>query len=174
MGMPVAGFVAATNANDGMSKYLDESYDSEFEPRTSVSTMSNAMDVGDPSNRPRVEALYGNDLMKMRKELFGFSLNDNETSKVMSDLSDRHDYLVCPHTAVGYAGLKAYQTEFGNSDPGIVLSTAHPAKFGELVEGSTHVTPEIPSHLQDCLSKEKVSIIIEPTYEALKAYLLSK
>ena len=174
MGMPVAGFVAATNANDGMSLYLDESCDSNFEPRTSVSTMSNAMDVGDPSNRPRVEALYENDLMKMRKELFGFSLNDNDTSKVMSELSDRHDYLVCPHTAVGYAGLKAYQAKFGSSDPGVVLSTAHPAKFGELVEGATHVTPEIPLHLQGCLLKEKVSIVIDPTYETLKAYLLSK
>ena len=173
MGMPVAGFVAATNANDGMEKYISKDCDSSFEPRPSVSTMSNAMDVGDPSNRPRVEALFNNDLVKMRNELYGFSLDDAGTSKVMSELSDISNYLVCPHTAVGYAGLKSYQSEFGNSDPGVVLSTAHPAKFGELVEGATHITPEVPAHLKDCLSRLKQSTIIEPNYEALKTYLLS-
>ncbi len=173
MGMPVAGFVAATNANDGMEKYLSVDCDSSFEPRPSVSTMSNAMDVGDPSNRPRVEALFENDLVKMRNELIGFSLDDAGTSKVMSELSENSNYLVCPHTAVGYAGLKSYQSEFGNSDPGIVLSTAHPAKFGELVEGATHITPEVPPHLKDCLSKLKQSTVIAPNYEALKTYLLS-
>jgi threonine synthase len=171
--MPVAGFVAATNANDGMEKYLSVDCDSSFEPRPSVSTMSNAMDVGDPSNRPRVEALFENDLVKMRNELIGFSLDDAGTSKVMSELSENSNYLVCPHTAVGYAGLKSYQSEFGNSDPGIVLSTAHPAKFGELVEGATHITPEVPPHLKDCLSKLKQSTVIAPNYEALKTYLLS-
>jgi threonine synthase len=173
MGMPVAGFVAATNANDAMEKYISKDCDSSFEPRPSVSTMSNAMDVGDPSNRPRVEALFNNDLVKMRNELFGFSLDDAGTSKVMSELSNVSDYLVCPHTAVGYAGLKSYQSEFGNSDPGVVLATAHPAKFGELVEGATHITPEVPAHLKDCLSRLKHSIVIEPNYEALKLYLLS-
>ena len=173
MGMPVAGFVAATNANDGMEKYLSVDCDSSFQPRPSVSTMSNAMDVGDPSNRPRVEALFENDLVKMRNELIGFSLDDAGTSKVMSELSENSNYLVCPHTAVGYAGLKSYQSEFGNSDPGIVLSTAHPAKFGELVEGATHITPEVPPHLKDCLSKLKQSTVIAPNYEALKTYLLS-
>ena len=174
MGMPVAGFVAATNANDGMEKYLSPDCDSDFEPRQSVSTMSNAMDVGDPSNRPRVEALYNNDLAKMRDELFGFSLDDAGTSEVMATLSDKSNYLVCPHTAVGYAGLKSYQSKFGNSDPGVVLSTAHPAKFGELVEGATHITPDVPLHLKECLSKQKKSIVISPTYEALKTYLLSE
>ena len=174
MGMPVAGFVAATNANDGMEKYLSADCVTDFEPRQSVSTMSNAMDVGDPSNRPRVEALYDNDLAKMRDELFGYSLDDAGTSEVMATLSDKSNYLVCPHTAVGYAGLKSYQSKFGNADPGVVLATAHPAKFGELVEGVTHITPEVPLHLKECLSKQKQSIVISPTYEALKTYLLSE
>ena len=173
MGMPVAGFVAATNSNDGMEKYLSPDCDSDFEPRQSVSTMSNAMDVGDPSNRPRVEALFNNDLAKMRDALFGYSLDDAGTSKVMAVLSEKSNYLVCPHTAVGYAGLKSYQSKFGNADPGVVLSTAHPAKFGELVEGATHITPEVPLHLTECLSKQKQSVVISPTYEALKTYLLS-
>jgi len=174
MGMPVAGFVAATNANNGMEKYLSKDCNSDFEPRQSVSTMSNAMDVGDPSNRPRVEALYNNDLAKMRDELFAYSLDDAGTSEIMSTLSDKSNYLVCPHTAVGYAGLKSYQSKFGNSDPGVILSTAHPAKFGELVEGATHITPGVPSHLKECLSRQKHSIVISPTYEALKSYLLSE
>ena len=174
MGMPVVGFVAATNANDGMEKYLSKDCKSDFEPRQSVSTMSNAMDVGDPSNRPRVEALYNNDLAKMRDELFGYTLDDEGTSKVMSKLSDKSNYLVCPHTAVGYAGLKSYQSKFGNSDPGVVLATAHPAKFGDLVEGATHITPDMPAHLKDCLSRQKKSTVISPNYEALKTYLLSE
>jgi len=174
MGMPVAGFVAATNANDGMEKYLSKDCDSDFKPRQSVSTMSNAMDVGDPSNRPRVEALYNNDLAKMREELFGYTLDDKGTSEVMSELSNKSNYLVCPHTAVGYAGLKSYQSKFGTSDPGVVLATAHPAKFGDLVEGATHITPDMPAHLKDCLSRQKKSTVISPTYEALKTYLLSE
>ncbi|MGB1481220.1 MAG: threonine synthase [Flavobacteriales bacterium] len=166
MGMPHAGFIAANNANDGLNAFLNGS---DFVARPSVATLSNAMDVGDPSNRPRLEALFGRDLGAMRAAVQGASLDDAGTKRVMKDVADRTGYVMCPHTAVGYAGLMAHRNP---AAPGVVLATAHPAKFGEVVEQATGQAPEIPSHLAECLSKTKEATVIPPTYDALKAYLL--
>ena len=87
----------------------------------------------------------------------------------MKDVADRTGYVMCPHTAVGYAGLTSRRNP---AAPGVVLATAHPAKFGEVVEQATGLTPEIPAHLADCLSKTKEAKVISPNYDALKAYLL--
>ena len=166
MGMPHAGFIAATNANDGLNAFLNGS---EFVARPSVATLSNAMDVGDPSNRPRLEALFGQDLAAMRAVVRGATLDDAATQRVMKDVADRTGYVMCPHTAVGYAGLMAHRDP---AVPGVVLATAHPAKFGEVVEKATGQAPEIPAHLSDCLSRTKEATVIPPAYDALKAYLL--
>ncbi len=166
MGMPHAGFVAATNDNRGLAAFLNGE---AFEARPSVATLSNAMDVGDPSNRPRLEALYGGDLAALRKEVQGASLDDEGTRKVMKEVADQTGYVMCPHTAVGYAGLMAHRK---NDAPGVVLATAHPAKFGEVVESATGRSPELPSHLADCLSKTKKATVIPATYAALKDHLL--
>ena len=166
MGMPHAGFVAATNDNCGLAAFLNGE---AFEARPSVATLSNAMDVGDPSNRPRLEALYGGDLAALRTEVQGASLNDEGTRKVMKEVADQTGYVMCPHTAVGYAGLMAHRK---NDAPGVVLATAHPAKFGEVVESATGRSPELPSHLGDCLSKTKEATVIPATYAALKDHLL--
>jgi len=166
MGMPHAGFIASTNANDGLNAFLNGS---DFVARPSVATLSNAMDVGDPSNRPRLEALFGHDLAAMRAVVKGATLDDAGTQRVMKDVADRTGYVMCPHTAVGYAGLMEHR----NPDvPGVVLATAHPAKFGEVVEQATGQAPEIPAHLADCLEKTKEATVIPPNYDALKAYLL--
>ena len=106
MGMPHAGFVAATNDNRGLAAFLNGE---AFEARPSVATLSNAMDVGDPSNRPRLEALYGGDLAALRTEVQGASLDDEGTRKVMKEVADQTGYVMCPHTAVGYAGLMAHR-----------------------------------------------------------------
>ena len=166
MGMPHAGFIAATNANDGLNAFLNGS---EFVARPSVATLSNAMDVGDPSNRPRLEALFGQDLAAMRAVVRGATLDDAATQRVMKDVADRTGCVMCPHTAVGYAGLTAHRNP---AVPGVVLATAHPAKFGEVVEKATGQAPEIPAHLADCLSRTKEATVIPPAYDALKAYLL--
>ena len=167
MGMPHAGFIAATNANDGLASFLQGA---SFAARPSVATLSNAMDVGDPSNRPRLEALYGGDLSAMRAEVKGATLDDAGTMRVMKDVLDRTGYVMCPHTAVGYAGLMAHRNP---SVPGVVLATAHPAKFGEVVERATGHVPDLPDHLAECLNKTKEATVIPPTYEALKRYLLA-
>lgn len=166
MGMPHAGFVAATNANQGLRTFLEGS---EFEARPSVATLSNAMDVGDPSNRPRLEALFGGDLTAMRATVQGTTLDDEGTKRTMKEVVDRTGYVMCPHTAVGYAGLMEKRNP---KVPGVVLATAHPAKFGEVVEQATGRAPEVPSHLAECLAKTKEATVIPPTYEALKEFLL--
>ena len=166
MGMPHAGFIAATNANDGLASHLRGD---AFQPRPSVATLSNAMDVGDPSNLPRLQALFGDDMAAMRATVKGAKLDDAGTMTVMKEVLDRTGYVMCPHTAVGYAGLMEHR----NSDvPGVVLATAHPAKFGEVVERATGHTPEVPDHLADCLNKTKEATVIAPHYEALMAHLL--
>jgi len=166
MGMPHAGFVAATNANDGLNAYLNGS---AFQAKPSVATISNAMDVGDPSNRPRLEALFGHDLDAMRANVRGTTLGDDATREVMHKVCEDSGYLMCPHTAVGYAGLMSHRHP---SAPGVVLATAHPAKFGEVVKEATGVSPEVPPHLASCLLKEKQAHVIAAKYEELKAYLL--
>ena len=166
MGMPHAGFIAATNANDGLASHLRGD---AFQPRPSVATLSNAMDVGDPSNLPRLHALFGDDMAAMRATVKGAKLDDPGTMKVMKEVLDRTGYVMCPHTAVGYAGLMEHR----NPDvPGVVLATAHPAKFGEVVERATGHPPEVPDHLAECLNKTKEATVIAPHYEALKAHLL--
>ena len=166
MGMPYAGFIASTNANDGLASHLRGD---AFQPRPSVATLSNAMDVGDPSNLPRLQALFGDDMAAMRATVKGAKLDDAGTMKVMKEVLGRTGYVMCPHTAVGYAGLMEHR----NSDvPGVVLATAHPAKFGEVVERATGHTPDVPDHLADCLNKTKEATVIAPHYEALKAHLL--
>ena len=166
MGMPHAGFIAATNANDGLASHLRGD---AFQPRPSVATLSNAMDVGDPSNLPRLQALFGGDMTAMRATVKGAKLDDAGTMAIMKEVLDRTGYVMCPHTAVGYAGLMEHRNP---ELPGVVLATAHPAKFGEVVERATAYTPEVPDHLADCLNKTKEATVIAPRYEALKDHLL--
>ena len=167
MGMPHAGFIAATNANDGLATFMKGE---DFLARPSVATLSNAMDVGDPSNRPRLEALFGGDLNKMRSVVKGSKLDDAGTLRVMKDVLERTGYVMCPHTAVGYAGLMEHRVK---GVPGVVLATAHPAKFGEVVERASGHVPDLPDHLAECLKKTKESIVIPPAYDALKRHLLA-
>ena len=166
MGMPHAGFIAATNANDGLASHLRGD---AFQPRPSVATLSNAMDVGDPSNLPRLQALFGGDMTAMRATVKGAKLDDAGTMKIMKEVFDRTGYVMCPHTTVGYAGLMEHRNP---ELPGVVLATAHPAKFGEVVERATAHAPEVPDHLADCLNKTKEATVIAPRYEALKDHLL--
>lgn len=166
MGMPHVGFIAATNANDGLASHLRGD---AFQPRPSVATLSNAMDVGDPSNLPRLQALFGGDMTAMRATVKGAKLDDAGTMKIMKEVLDRTGYVMCPHTTVGYAGLMEHRNP---ELPGVVLATAHPAKFGEVVERATGHAPEVPDHLADCLNKTKEATVIAPRYEALKDHLL--
>jgi len=165
MGMPARKFVAAVNANDGMAKYLKSG---QFTAKTSIQTCSNAMDVGDPSNRPRLEWLLGPGVESLRQHLSASGYSDARTLAEMKAHWKRHQSLVCPHTAVGLCAIA--DTEM--IGPTAVLATADAAKFGDVVQQATGEIPAVPHSLQGCLDKKKSSVRISGKYSALKAYLL--
>lgn len=167
LGMPVKHFVASTNANKVVPNFLDTG---SYEPLPSVATISNAMDVGDPSNFVRIQKLYQNDLEALRNNLSSFSYSDTETRAAMKSLHAASNYVADPHGAVGYLGLKEYQKQHPETY-GIFLETAHPVKFLDVVTDTLQVTPEIPPQIQKVMGKEKKSIKIDD-YSGLKSYLL--
>ncbi|AWX45733.1 Threonine synthase [Flagellimonas maritima] len=167
MGMPVKHFVAATNVNDVVPKFM---HSGAYNPVPSIATISNAMDVGDPSNFVRIRQLYGNDLVELKKNLSSFSFSDEETKDAMKEIYSKSEYVVDPHGAVGYLGLKKYQKKNPNTF-GIFLETAHPVKFLATVEETLNISPKIPPQIQKVINREKESIKIN-SYEGLKTYLM--
>jgi len=169
MGLPIDMFVASTNVNDIMPKYINTGI---FEAKPSIATISNAMDVGNPSNYPRVIELYGKDINALRKDVAGKSYTDEETSAAVKAIYSSTGYIMDPHGAVGYLGLKDYLKESGKDATGVFLATAHPAKFIEVVNDIIEKEVEIPARLMEVMHKNKESIIIENDFSKLKAYLL--
>ncbi len=170
MGMPVKKFIAATNANDTVPEYLETGV---YRARQSVQTVSNAMDVGDPSNFARLKALYA-DNKSMSHDIIGYKITDAETMETIKSVNEKHHYLLDPHGAVGYKAITEYIAETGDTTtPFVLLETAHPAKFGEVIEKAIGTSPEIPENLQEYLLKEKKSITMSTDYADFKAYLKS-
>ncbi len=167
MGLPIHHFVAATNANDVVPQYLSGGV---FSPRPSVSTISNAMDVGNPSNFVRMLELYQQDIDAMRKDITALSFSDAATKETIKTVYAQYHYLLDPHGAVGYAALKQYLEK--HDALGIFLETAHPAKFLDVVESVIGEKVELPLRLASCLEKEKSSIKIKNEYYGLKSFLL--
>lgn len=170
MGLPVQKFVAATNANAIVPKYI---WTGVFEPKPSVATISNAMDVGNPSNFARIQALFDSDLEKVRTEIVGKSYNDEDTKKAMKSVFEETGYIMCPHTAVAYLGLSEYLKESNSDAIGVLLSTAHPAKFIDIVEDIIGKQIEIPEKLATVLKKEKKSILMSNNFTDFKQFLLN-
>lgn len=170
MGLPVEKFVASTNLNDIVPSYL---LNGIFQPRPSVQTISNAMDVGNPSNFARLMALYESNIDKIKTDIAGKKYTDEETRKAIKDVYNRTAYILDPHGAVGYLGLKDYLKETNSSANAVFLATAHPSKFLEVVEEVIGKKIELPEKLKDIVQKEKMSIPVNPDFSALKQYLLS-
>jgi len=169
MGLPISKFIAATNANNIVPQYL---LNGNYEPKTSVQTISNAMDVGNPSNFARMKVLFGNSWEQMKVSINGFYFSDEETKVAMRDLYTRFNYTADPHGAVGYLALAAFLKEEKNIT-GIFFETAHPAKFIDVVEETLNEKIEIPHALSALASKQKVAEKIDADYEQLKAILLT-
>lgn len=167
MGLPIKTMVAATNVNAIIPEYLKSG---EYQPKPSIHTISNAMDIGNPSNFARMQEFYPS-LATMKTMIAGYSFDDQETRVGIKEVFEKFNYIMCPHTAIGYLGLKQYLAETGLND-GVVLSTAHPAKFYETVEAVTGERVEIPERLAECLEKEKHAEMMQPQFEALKNYLI--
>lgn len=167
LGMPVKHFVASTNVNNVVPKFMQKGI---YEPMPSIATISNAMDVGDPSNFVRIRHLYQDDLATLQESLSSYSFTDQETKTAMKEVYAQTGYVMDPHGAVGYLGLKEFQKTHPNTF-GIFLETAHPVKFLDVVEETLGLSLEIPAQIQKVMDKEKHSILIK-TYEDLKSYLL--
>lgn len=166
MGLPVHKFIAANNCNDIVYNYLETGV---YEPRPSVSTIANAMDVGDPSNFARILDLYHNSHEAITKDIVGTTYSDNEIKDTLLSVYKTTGYLLDPHGAVGYRALDELLKQ---DETGIFLETAHPAKFAESVEevvGKGNVP--IPEKLQRFMKREKLSLEFSSKYEPFKTYL---
>ncbi len=166
LGLPVKQFVAATNINDTVVQYLKTS---EYNPKPSKATISNAMDVGNPSNFIRIQKLFNNNFEDLTNAFSAYSFNDIQTKEAMKKIYNSTGYIADPHGAVGYLGLK--KQGINGSDYGIFLETAHPVKFLDTVEETIDVKVKIPSQIQKVIDKEKKSIAID-SYKKLKEFLL--
>lgn len=168
LGLPVKHFVASTNINDTVPNYLINGL---YEPKPSKATISNAMDVGNPSNFIRIQELFANNIEALKNTFSSFSFTDNETREAMELIYKKNSYVADPHGAVGYLGSKEYQKENPN-DLCIFLETAHPVKFLDVVENTLKIKVAIPEQIKSVINKEKSAIKIS-NYNDLKNYLNS-
>lgn len=167
MGLPIDHFIASNNENNVVTRYLKSK---EYTPKASVQTISNAMDVGNPSNFVRILELFNNEFEPLTKQLSSFSYSDEETRKAIKEVKEKYNYVMDPHGAVGYLGLQEYLAE--NPDYyGTFLETAHPVKFLETVEEVIGEKVGIPASIKEAMNKEKKSIEISDYFE-LKEYLM--
>ncbi|MFQ3306503.1 MAG: threonine synthase [Polaribacter sp.] len=166
LGLPVKHFVAATNVNDTVPNYLVAGV---YTPKPSKATISNAMDVGNPSNFIRIRELFNNDLEALKNAFSSYSFSDNETREAMKKIYNNSGYVADPHGAVGYLGLKKYG--LSAKEFGVFLETAHPVKFLDVVESTLPVKVKIPKQIQKVINNKKVAFKAS-TYEDLKDFLL--
>lgn len=167
-GLPIEHFIAACNTNDVISHYLATE---ELVPKKAVLTLSNAMDVGNPSNFVRILEIFHNKFPALKNKLSSYTISDIETIDTVKDVYQNDKYLLDPHGAVGYLALQRY-LESHVSHKGIVLETAHPVKFPDAVEKATGIKVEIPLSIKSIMEKEKQSEVIKPDFNQLKGFLL--
>jgi len=174
MGLPVTKFIASNNANAVFTDYV---HAGSFKPKPSIHTLSNAMDVGNPSNFARMMDIYQQSLDALKNDITAYSFNDEQTQKCITDYALNYDYILCPHTAVGVLGMNQFIDD-EDLNPlyinAITLSTAHPIKFGEIVEPLIQDKIEIPERLKEIIKGEKVSLSQKATFEEFKSYLLNR
>ena len=167
LGMPVKQFVASTNVNDVVPSFMESG---QYRPKPSISTISNAMDVGDPSNFIRIQELYHYDFEGLSKHLSSYSFTDEETKAVLKSIYEKTGYILDPHGAVGYLGLKRFLKNHPSCF-GIFLETAHPIKFLPTIKETLKIDLSIPPQIREVMKKKKSSIPIGD-YAGLKDYLI--
>ena len=169
-GLPARHFIAACNANKVVPDFLQTQ---NYIPQKAIATISNAMDVGDPSNFVRILRLFNYQFIDLKNTLSSYSISDEETRQTMEEVYDKENYLLDPHGAVAYLALKNY-LEQHPGEQGLFLETAHPVKFYDVVEPVIHQQIPIPESVQSILNKEKQSILMEADFNDLKEYLLNR
>ena len=169
-GLPIHHFIAACNVNDSVTKYLQTEI---FQSQPAVPTLSNAMDVGNPSNFIRILEIFHHQFPDLSKNLSSFSISDEETMATIREVYERSKYLLDPHGAVGYLSLKRFLEKHPNRR-GIFLETAHPVKFPDAVEKVTGKKIELPSSISPLMNREKKSLVMKANFDSFKQFLLSE
>jgi len=169
-GLPVKHFIAACNANNVVPEFLKTQ---NYIPKKAISTISNAMDVGDPSNFIRILELFHHRFADLKSSLSSYSISDEETRKTIKDVFEKENYLTDPHGAVAYTALQNY-LELHPAQKGYILETAHPVKFYDVVEPVIDQKVPVPESVKSILHKPKVSLLMNPDFNDLKEYLLTK
>ena len=167
MGLPIGKFIASNNINDVVHRYLNTKI---YDSKPSIQTISNAMDVGDPSNFIRISNIYKNDFNSIKENLHTCSFNDDETEEGIKEIINKFSYIPDPHGAVGYLGAKDFLKSYPDYKC-VILETAHPSKFSEIISLYTN-NLEIPSQISSVIDKKKESVNID-SYLAFKNYLLN-
>jgi threonine synthase len=167
-GLPVAHFIAACNANRVVPDFLQTE---KYVPAKAIATISNAMDVGDPSNFVRILELFGNEFLKIKDVLSSYTISDDETRATLKELYQSQGYLADPHGAVGYLALHKYFTQ-NQGKKGMFLETAHPIKFYDIVELLIPSKIPVPSEIKDTLKKQNFSVKMGNNFNDLYHYLL--
>lgn len=170
MGLPVKQFIAATNANDTVPRFLETGI---YETRPSVQTYANAMDVGAPSNWVRIMDMFNNDRQQLQELVTSFRYTDAETVQAISAIYDQFQYVACPHTAIAWMAVEEYRKMNPSSGNTFVfLSTAHACKFPDIFPENIAASMTIPAQVQELLSREKSATKMDNHFEAFKGFLL--
>jgi threonine synthase len=170
MGLPVKHFIAATNVNDTVPEFLKTGV---YQPKPSVATLSNAMDVGNPSNWVRIADLFKDDIEKLKTLVTGYRYDDEETLNAIKFIYDNNNYVACPHTAIAWQALKDWQQDNYHGDfAGVFLSTAHPCKFPDVYPRSVAGKIIIPEQVKGLAKKNKNAVALGKDFEGFKKYLL--
>lgn len=171
MGLPVNKFVAATNVNDTVARFLNSG---KYEPQGSVQTLANAMDVGDPSNWVRIVDLFDGDIAALKKMLVTYSYDDQQTKNAMEDLFNSYQYIACPHTAIAWLASSEYRKANPTHAASVFLSTAHPCKFPDAISTAIFAKIKLPEGAALLQDQEKLKTELSTNYDSFKAYLLEK
>ncbi len=166
-GLPVEHFIAACNANDVVPQFMQSQ---NYAPKKAVATISNAMDVGNPSNFVRILELFHNQFPQLKEKFSSVSITDEETKATMKRVFDEYGYTLDPHGAVGFLALENYLQKHSGLK-GIFLETAHPVKFYDVVEPVIHQTVPLPEAVKDIIDLPKKSSLIDASYQQLKDFL---
>ena len=167
LGLNIKHFVASTNSNDTVTRFLRNG---KYQPNKTIRTLSNAMDVSDPSNFIRIKKLYENDLKKIKNNFTSYSFNDNETVLALKEIYNDYKYIADPHGAIGFLGLKKY-LKTNRNNFGVFFETAHPIKFRKTVESNLDINLKYPLQIKRILNKKKRKESIK-SYEELKEAIM--
>ena len=168
MGLPVKHFIAATNINDVVPEYLNSG---KYNPKASVQTIANAMDVGEPSNFVRILNLFNDDLSSIKKAVSGYVVDDTKIRETIKMVFDESGYVLDPHGACGYSALA---NQMSKSEQGVFLATAHPAKFPEVVEEQIGKEVAMPEAMNMFMAKSKKMIEIDSSFSKFKKFLMDR